>query len=344
LVAQSAGCNPDTFFTVANGGSNVIAIVDAFHNPTAKADLQFFSTFFGLPAPHLQVVYCSASSCAGVTTPPPADTGWAGEIALDVQAAHAMAPRAKIILVEAFSNSFADLMRAVDRAKQLVAAQGGGQVSNSYGGSDAFSHTADDPHFVRAGVVFFASTGDHKSGTNVADVEWPSTSPNVVAVGGTTILRRSTTNAFVREQAWLDGGGGISTNEIRPSYQNVIHTLVGAMRGVPDISADADPASGMFVRCAPSSCGQPVAAGSWLVVGGTSLASPLMAGITNAAGNFRASSKAELISIYGNLGSAKYNDITTGKCGNGANGAFVNAVAGWDRCTGVGTPKGRTGL
>jgi kumamolisin len=347
LVPQTAGCNPNTVSAVATGGSRVIAIVDAFHNPTVRADLRAFSTHFGLPDPVLQVVYCSATSCAGVTTPPPVDPGWAMEIALDVQAAHAMAPNAKIILVEAFSDLFSDILRAVDRAKQLVANAGGGQVSNSYGapddGSDMGYFSSQDGHFLKAGVVFFASTGDHKQGTTVADVEWPSTSPNVVAVGGTTILRNSMTNAFSSEKAWLDGGGGVSAYAARPSYQNVI-PLGGAKRAVPDIAGDADPASGMAVRCAPSTCGQPISAGSWLVVGGTSLASPLLAGIANSAGHFRASSKLELQAIYNGLGSNRYNDITAGRCGNGANGAFVNAVAGWDRCTGVGTPRGPNGL
>jgi len=340
LVAQSLGCNPNTFFTVANGGSQAIGIIDWYDNPTVKADLQYFSTYFHLPAPKIEVVYCSAATCTGVTTPPPANQSTAGEIALDVQAAHAMAPHAKIILVEAFSNSYTDLMRAEDRAAQLVAAAGGGQVSNSWGGSDSAGETSLDSHFVHTGVVFFASTGDHKGGTNVADVEWPSTSPNVVAVGGTTILRTSSTKAFSSEKAWLDGGGGISANEARPAYQNGIQSAVGNRRGVPDIAGEADPASGMYVRCQATSCGH----GPWLVIGGTSLASPLLAGIANAAAKFRASSKSELTTIYSGLGGAKYNDIHAGKCGNGTGGAFVNAISGWDRCTGVGTPKGKTGL
>src|SRR5581483_6468988 len=142
-------------------------------------------------------------------------------------------------------------------------------------------------------------------------------------------------------KAWLDGGGGLSGYAARPSYQNGISGIVGSKRGVPDISANADPASGMFVRCAITSCG---GTGAWLVIGGTSLASPLMAGIANAAGHFRASSKSELTVIYNGLGGVRYNDVTTGQCGNGTNGAFVNAVAGSDKCTGVGTARGNTGL
>lgn len=340
LVTQTFGCNPSKVTKVAPGGTRAIAIVDAYHNKTALNDLKAFSTHFGLPAPNLTVVYCSSTTCTGVNTPPPVDTGWAIEIALDLDAAHAMAPHAKLYLVEAHSSSFTDLLRAEDRAAALVAAAGGGQVTNSWGGSDFSGEQSYDPHFVKNKVVFFASTGDHKGGTNVADVEYPSVSPNVVGVGGTTIIRTNT-KAFSKESAWIDTGGGLSKYETRPSYQNVVQSRVGAHRGVPDVSADADPASGMWVRCSTSACG---GSGAWWIVGGTSLASPLIAGITNNAGHFRASSAAELQVIYNELGGARFNDITSGKCGNGTNGAFVNAITGWDRCTGVGTPKGKTGL
>jgi subtilase family serine protease len=125
----------------------------------------------------------------------------------------------------------------------------------------------------------------------------------------------------------------------------VIKNLVGSMRGVPDIAANADPASGMLVYCQPSSCGF---AQSWLIFGGTSLASPLMAGMANAAGHFRNGSASQAAVIYSLLASvnypANYNDTKLGTCSNGTGGAAVNAVKGWDRCTGVGTPHGLGGL
>ncbi|HVZ54786.1 MAG TPA: S53 family peptidase [Pseudolabrys sp.] len=347
LVAQTYGCNPTKVSKVAAGGSKAIAIVDAYHNKTALNDLKTFSTHFKLPAPNLTVVYCSSTTCTGVTKPPPAcqtsdQCGWALEIALDLDAAHAMAPHAKLYLVEANSNSYVDLMRAEDRAAQLVAAAGGGQVTNSWGGSDFKQETSYDSHFVKNKVVFFASTGDHKcSGAPTCpDVEYPSVSPNVVGVGGTTI-NRTNAKAFSSESAWIYGGGGLSKYEKRPSYQNKVQNRVGAHRGAPDVSADADPASGMWVRCSTAACG---GSSAWYIVGGTSLASPLIAGITNNAGHFRASSAAELTTIYNELGGARFNDITSGKCGNGTNGALVPAITGWDRCTGVGTPKGKAGL
>ncbi len=342
LVNQTNGCDPKKVSKVAAGGSKAVAIVDAYHNKTALADLQTFSTHFGLPSPNLTVVYCSAQSCTNVTKPPPVDTGWALEIALDLDASHAMAPHAKLFLVEAYSSSFTDMFRAVDRAAQLVAGAGGGQESNSWGGTDFTGEKSFDSHFVKSNVVFFASTGDHKctGAPNCPDIEYPSTSPNVVAVGGTTI-NRTKTNAFSSESSWINTGGGLSANEPRPAFQNGIASRVGTHRGVPDVSADADPASGMWVYCSKSACG---GSGAWWIVGGTSLASPLIAGIANNAGHFRASSNAELTVLYNELGGPLFNDIATGKCGNGTNGALVPAVSGWDRCTGVGTPKGKNGL
>jgi hypothetical protein len=339
LVKQTDGCDPNVVTRNASGGSQVIAIVDAFHNATAAEDLQTFSDQFGLRTPKLDIVFCSSTKC-GVKTPPPPDQGWAFEIALDIQWAHAMAPKAKIILVEANSNSFADLLLAEDKAAELVAAAGGGQVSNSWGSSEFSSQTDFDGHFVKPGVVFFASTGDHKGGTTNPDVEWPSTSPNVIGVGGTTIVRNKN-HIFQSESAWIDGGGGLSAVYGRPRFQKVVKQQVGKTRGVPDVSWNADPASGAIVFCSAGTCGS---SGGFFVVGGTSLAAPAIAAMTNNAGHFRTSGDDEHTALYHGLGGKRFNDIVDGKCGNGTGGAFVNAVAGWDRCTGIGTPNGKRGL
>jgi hypothetical protein len=339
LVPQTDGCDPNIVSQNASGGSQAIAIVDAFHNQTAEADLKTFSDQFGLPKAKLQVVFCSSTKC-GVGTPPPTDQGWAFEIALDIQWAHAMAPKAKIILVEANSNSFNDLLLAEDKAAELVAAAGGGQVSNSWGGSEFSGQTSFDGHFVKRGVVFFASTGDHKGGTTNPDVEYPSTSPNVIGVGGTTIVRNKD-HIFKTESAWIDGGGGLSAVYDRPGFQKVIKNLVGNTRGVPDVSWNADPASGAVVFCSAGTCGSQ---GGFFVVGGTSLAAPAIAAMTNNAGHFRPSGDAQHTALYDGLGGKRFEDTHKGKCGNGPNGAFVHAVTGWDRCTGIGTPKGKKGL
>jgi kumamolisin len=138
LVTAVAGCNPNTFKTNPSGGSKAIGIVDAFDYPTAMTDLNKFSAQFGLPAvtsANFKVVFAGGTGgCAG--SDPGNDPGWEGEQALDIEMAHAMAPSAKIFLVEAASNSFSDLMVAEDCATKLVAAAGGGEISNSWGGSE----------------------------------------------------------------------------------------------------------------------------------------------------------------------------------------------------------------
>jgi subtilase family serine protease len=246
-----------------------------------------------------------------------------------------MAPKAKIFLVEAASSAFADLLVAEDCASKQVAAAGGGEISNSWGGSEFSGETTYDSHFKTSMIVYFASTGDS------AGTEWPSVSPYVVAVGGTTTSRvnsGSTFGNFIGEAAWENGGGGLSTYEPRPSYQSSLPKATHRL--VPDVSSDANPNTGVWVYD-----NNPVNGCCWFVFGGTSVASPSWAGIVNAAGHFAASSSAELTSIYGAYASATnypadYNDISYGLCG------FYDgniAVAKWDPCTGIGSPKGYVG-
>ena len=325
------GCNPNSAKTVPSGGSRLIAIVDAFDNPKAASDLATFSAQFGLPAPtstNFKVVYASGAK-------PPMDPsgGWELEESLDVQWAHAMAPNAHIVLVEAKSNSLTDLMAAVDKATSLVKAAGGGQVSNSWGGSEFSGETSFDFHFLTSGVVHFFSSGDS------AGVQWPSAAPDVVAVGGTTTNRSNVTGNFLRETAWEDGGTGISKYESRPSYQSSISTIVGSHRGVPDVAADANPNTGVWVLDNNTLNGQ---AGGWFIVGGTSVSAPVWAGIVNAAGHFATSANSELTTIYSALGATagKFNDINYGYCGF-YDGNF--AATGWDFCSGVGSPSTKTG-
>ena len=320
LVSVVRGCEPNTVTANPTGGAKMIAIVDAYDAPKAASDLAAFSTQFGLPAANFQTVYASGNK-------PQYDAGWEFEESLDVQWSHAMAPGAQIVLVEAASNSFADLMVAEDVASRMVNAAGGGEVSNSWGGSEFSGEKAYDFHFVKPGVVFFASAGDGPG------TIWPSTSPNVVAAGGTTVRRNPLTGAFLSEYPWDSAGGGVSWVEPRPSYQSGISSLVGNFRGVPDLSFDSDPITGVWVL--------DTNAGGWNIVGGTSVASPSLAGIINSAGSFYASSNAELAAIYGNRSvAADFRDITTGYCGPYA--GYSGAV-GWDLCTGVGVARGKVG-
>lgn len=320
LVTPITGCNPNQATRLPVGGARMIALVDAYDAPNAASDLAKFSLQFGLPPASLQVVYASG-------TKPAYNMGWEFEESLDVQWAHAMAPEAKIVLVEAASSSFTDLMAAEDVASKMVNAAGGGEVSNSWGGGEFSGETAYDSHFVKAGVVFLASAGDYP-GTS-----WPGTSPNVVSAGGTTVRRNPSTGNFVAEATWDSASGGISTIEPRPSYQSNILSTVGSYRGVPDLSFDSNPISGVWVYDSN--------VGGWNIVGGTSVASPALAGILNLAGSFYTSSNAELTTIYGKLGvAADFTDIASGYCGPYAG---YTAGTGWDFCTGVGSNKGIVG-
>ena len=316
LVPQSAGCDPNTVRTVPTGGSSAIAIVDAYDDPGAAKDLAKFSKQFGLPPATLQVVFATG-------TRPLNDPGWEIEESLDVQWAHAMAPNAKLYLVEAASNSFYDLLTAETVAASIVANEGGGVVSNSWGGSEFVDETAYDSFFSYPGVVYVASAGDGPG------VLYPSASPYVVAVGGTT-LSRSANGAYIFESAWNSTGGGLSQYESIPSYQKGVTKVVGTQRGVPDVSAEADPNSGVWVLDSGN--------GGWYIVGGTSASSPIWAGIISAAGNNSGSSSAELTTIYKNRGNKQdFNDIKSGVCGPW-NGNLTQP--GYDLCTGVGSPVG----
>lgn len=325
LVAQTPGCNPNVVTTNPSGGSRAIAIVDAFDYPQAVGDLAFFSAQFGVGPANFSVVYAN-----GVEPPEDPSGGWEIEESLDIEWSHAMAPNAKLFLVEAASNYNSDLFKAIGVAAQLLAKNGGGEISLSWGEGE-FPHEASfDSTFTKSsGIVFFASAGDG------AGVIYPSASPNVVAAGGTSTSRNATTGWFQGSTAWQETGGGISAYEPRPSYQNSVSSVVGPWRGTPDISFNADPETPVWVY--NSFYGE----GLWFIVGGTSVASPSLAGIVNAAGGFAASSNAELTTIYGNLGNTgSLTDITSGSCGVYESNL---TVAGYDNCTGVGVPNGYTG-
>src|SRR5438270_5273804 len=327
------GYHPDQIRTAyglpSNGGIGAIAIVDLNNLTSALGDFNFFAQTFGLPQEPssdptnagnkvFQVVYAEGSK------PPDDNTGWGGEIALDIEWAHAMAPNAKIYLVE----SNGDL----DKANQVAAKVAGvREVSNSWGYPGEISTaTLLDANYVYPGVVFLASSGDFGGVTS-----YPATSPNVVGIGGTSMILGSS-NEVVSETAWDGSGGGPSLYETRPDFQNAISGIVGPARGSPDVAAIADPYTGVAVY---SSTAYGTSTG-WAVIGGTSVACPVTAGITNLRGNgttppnFTSSSHRELLRVYYNLLGAYYNDITKGSAGG-----FM-AKTGWDFTTGIGRPIG----
>jgi len=332
LVKVLTGCNPNLVTRNPTGGAKALAVVDAYDDANATSDLTVFSAQFGLTAitsSNFQIVFApfggsTPGSCTGPATRPSSagSSGWDVEEALDIEYAHAMAPGAKLYLVEAQSAGLLDLFCAVTVASNIVGAATGGDVSMSWGGGEFSDETAGDSTFTTSGVVYFASTGDGPG------VSYPSASPNVVAVGGTTLSTNTGTGKFTREDVWQYTGGGLSAYESRPTYQNGIEAIVGSQRGVPDVAAVANPYTGVWVY-------DTLEGGTWYVVGGTSVAAPVWAGIVNAAGSFAASSNAELTELYGDV-KTDFTDITQGWCG-----VYMgnSAATGWDFCSGLGSPK-----
>ncbi len=352
-----AGCNASTGGTNhPTGGWGAIALVDAYDNPKAASDLASFSTFYGLPAASFTKFFANkafnpAASCSGT---PKGDTGWGLEEDLDIEWAHAMAPAAKIYLVEACSSNLSDLLIAEDMAGAKVLAAGGGDISNSWGGGEFAGEVGatGDNHFFKTyskRITYFASAGDSGWGA-----QYPSSSPWVVSAGGTTVNRDASGN-FLSESCWSDSGGGVSAFEKWQSPPNISNGMgpwsayqypfAGqTARQTPDFSFNADPASGANVY-------DTYGYGGWLVVGGTSVSSPALAGIVNNANNRLGQappgsgfySALENNLLYAQLFSNKayptnFYDVTAG-----SNGGGHNAKVGYDQCTGVGTPRGKLG-
>ena len=307
------------------GGHDVIAIVDAYDYPTALNDFNVFSAQFGLAQEPgasatassnqvFQVVYAGGARPAG-------NGAWNQEAAVDIEWAHAMAPGAKIVLVESNSESDADLFAAVDVAAAIAGVK---QVSMSWAGSEFAGEAAYESHFDRSGPVFFGCTGDTgKTAT------YPACSQYIVAVGGTSVTTGST-GAWVSETAWSDGGGGSSSQLPRPAWQDYV-SAIGSKRAIPDISAAADPETcGVAVYDSTAYQGK----SGWMVVGGTSVSTPCMAGMVNVSGAAAASTTQFLTSLYENRLKTPYpfRDITTGSNG-------FAAGPGWDFATGLGTPR-----
>ena len=359
---SGAGCVPN----VHGGGPSAagygaIAIVDAFDNPNAASDVATFNAQWPLAATNFTKVFANGNgSC---TTPPP-NAGWALEESLDIEWAHVFAPNAAIILVEACSNSFSDLFYAEQVAFNYIVTNypAGGQVTNSWLGGEFSGQTGDDAFFAdfdynfatgyKTPIVAFASAGDNGFG-----VGYPSSNPWIVSAGGTSVYRTASNLHFNKEGCWAGSGGGQSSQETYVTgftggnmgpWANYQFPLFGqANRVTPDLSFNADPASGVYVYSGYN--------GGWFSVGGTSVSSPSLASIINRAGNHMGSvffgtqipissgffNAEENGLIYSQLPTAlayktNFYDVTTG-----SNGA--SALKSYDECTGVGTPRGLLG-
>ncbi|HUO08924.1 MAG TPA: proprotein convertase P-domain-containing protein [Phycisphaerae bacterium] len=331
-------------FAGANGGSGqTIAIIDAYDDPNAWTDLQAFDAAYGLPdPPSFKKVSQTGSTTSLPGTDPSGPSGttgtssWEIEESLDIEWAHAMAPAANIILVECNSTSTTNLVAAgVNWARTQV---GVSVISMSFGGSESSGETTYDTYFTtpsaHTGVTFVASAGD-----TGAPAEYPAASPNVLSVGGTT-LTLTGAGDYSNETAWSGTGGGASSYETQPTYQKGIVALQSTTaRTTPDVAADADPNSGVAVYDSWDYPSNP-----WLVVGGTSLAAPLWAGLIAVADQGRATlglgtldGKTQTLPMLYALPSSDFHDVTSGTSTGSPN---LSAAVGYDMTTGRGTPVG----
>ena len=316
----------------ATGQGETVAIVDAFGDSTAESDLATFRSFYGLtPCTTANGCFQKVDQNGGTNYPPDnnsPDGGWDLETSLDLDAVSAACPNCHILLVEGNDNSIANLGIAEDTAVSL----GAKFVSNSYGilGEDP-SETSFDQYYNHQGVAVVASTGDFGNVTN-----WPATSPYVTGAGGTTLTKDTSVPRGWDETAWDSGGSGCSPFEPRPSYQNNISTDCPNNKAIADLSADADPNSGLAVYDTNGESG-------WLQVGGTSLSSPLLTAMYALAGTPVANTYPVSYPYQDANQSSDLFDITQGSNG-GCGNVLCNAGPGWDGPTGLGTPDGVAAL
>ncbi|SEG90740.1 Kelch motif-containing protein [Actinacidiphila yanglinensis] len=306
----------------AGGADRTVAIVDAGGYAAAESDLAVFRGTYGLPA------CTTANGCFtkldqdGGHNYPAEDAGWSTETALDLDAVSSACPACHILLVEGDSADLDDLGHAVDTA----AAHHPVAISNSYGvPGEVPDAAAYDGYYDHPGIAVTASTGDYG---NI--VEWPSSSGNVVAVGGTALTPDAGTARGWTEAAWNSGGSGCSSVESKPAYQQGVDTGCDR-RATADVSAVADPDTGLGVY-------NSTAVGGWAQYGGTSLSSPLVAAMYALAGTPTPGTY-PVTYPYDDTDAADLNDVTTGsdgQCGN----QLCQARAGWDGPTGLGTPAG----
>jgi len=307
---------------IANqGAGQIIGIVDGFDYPSIESDLGVFTTQFGLPA-------CTqANGCLTVIyatgTKPPANAGWSGETSLDVQWAHAIAPQARILLVEAPNGNTRTLLEAVP----VAVAHGATVINMSWGTlqEPSSEQQLDQYFFNNPAVTYFNASGD--DGNNLFG--YPGASPLVVGAGGTT-LKLDASGNITKETAWSGSGGGESLYFPEPGYQ--LGAQSSGKRGVPDVAYDADPETGVPVYDSED--------GNWAQVGGTSASSPQWSAITAIANSIRAGMGKGTIGgnflnvVYENP--LAFHDITQGS--NGKCGAVCTAGPGYDFVTGLGSP------
>ena len=305
-------------YSIPAGGQGVVfAIIDAFDNPNAEADLAVYRNRFGLPP------CTTANGCfrkvnqSGEVKPlPGVDINWAGEISLDLDMASATCPACKIILVEVSSAAMFDFGDGINTAVRL----GATVISNSYGGAeDQTDLMADASFFHHPGVTITASSGDSGFGA-----QYPSSSSYVISVGGTTLIPASNTRGWA-ESTWAGTGSGCSAYALKPGWQKDSCDK----RMAVDVAAVADPDTGVAVY---DSFDDPSA--GWVVMGGTSASAPIVAGIIAAAG------KAGIDASWFYAHTNTLLDVVSGSNGQCVPSYYCHAGEGFDGPTGLGVPNG----
>ncbi|MGD0304166.1 MAG: S53 family peptidase [Candidatus Acidiferrales bacterium] len=320
------------FDLVANqGAGQTIAVIDAYDDANIESDLATFSSQFGLPA------CSSATGCFtklyATGSQPSASAQWTIETALDVEWAHAIAPQANIILVEANSYALSDLLVAVD----LAVTKGASVVSMSWTTSEFSGERSMDTHFLATGVTFLAASGDSGAGVN-----YPAASPDVISVGGTSLTLNAQQN-YQSEAAWSGSGGGVSAYENEPVFQEQfgVPNDPGGYRVVPDVSLDANPGTGFAVY---NSIPYQNAEG-WFQVGGTSASTPQWAAAIAIVNSMRAAAHkasysgaaAPLYPMNTRLDSLTFNPINRPAATDCR--MVCHSIAGYDIFTGLGSPQ-----
>jgi subtilase family serine protease len=304
-----------------------IAIVDAYGYSTAESDLAVYRSQYGLGAcTTANGCFKKVNQLGQQSHYPRANTGWSQETALDLDMASAMCPSCKILLVEANTASYTDLGAAVNTAVAL----GAHVVSNSYGGGESGTATYESA-YNHPGVAITVSSGDSGYG-----VQFPASSPHVTAVGGTSLSRDPNSPRGFSESAWSGAGSGCSTVYAQPSWQAGVVSTDCTQRAVADVSAVADPNTGVAVYGPNGRRGS-----SWLVFGGTSVAAPLVGGVYAANGGAVNYGSNPYTANDPNAPAA-LNDVTSGSNGSCGGSDLCTAGAGWDGPTGLGTPNGTT--
>jgi hypothetical protein len=331
--ATVSGFGPSDFASAYNipqglTGSPTVAIVDAQDDPNAESDLAVYRSQFGLPAcTTANGCFKKVSQTGSTTGLPTGDTGWGGEISLDLDMVSAICPNCKILLVEAASAGD-DLYTAEAYAASQAAVVA---ISNSWSGGEDSSETSTESTFNHPGKFITVAAGDSDTGAG-----YPTTSAYVTAVGGTTLTKNSSTRGWT-ETVWdtssSEGtGSGCSAYIAQPSFQTTTLTSC-SKRAEADLSAVADPNTGVAVY--DTYGGSSAGAAGWEVYGGTSAATPIVAALFAYLGKATTATNA-----FSYSNTSDFYDVTSGSNGScSSTPKICKAGVGWDGPTGNGTPN-----